>query len=267
MTDGLTYRGQDSISTLYFIFFPFWRRLYCFHKVICQPLSRWEEAKLLKKGAKGGCFSEANDKMNQARWNNSCDMNNDAIMMLCRHCHGNKILSAHHTSCLFATGANLKGTSQYRFEISEPDRPTSPQKPNPLWSPQTKADGFSERTEVCFHFSNAYLIDFVWNLLFWTETLNRSNPLAGPGSHIKSTKNKVFLAGSKSISGSWLWEISLFYSTFVFSVRHKQGSQGRDFAALSKSVAKVHSRVGTFSEWIKRRIMALKVHLPGVWED
>lgn len=122
MTDGLTYRGQDSISTLYFIFSPFWRRLYCFHKVICQPLSRWEEAKLLKKGAKGGCFSEANDKMNQARWNNSCDMNNDAIMMLCRHCHGNKILSSHHTSCLFATEANLKEMSQYHLDISEPAR-------------------------------------------------------------------------------------------------------------------------------------------------
>lgn len=49
-------------------------------------------------------------------------MNNDAIMMLCRHCHGNKILSAHHTSCLFATEANLKGMSQYPLEMSEPDR-------------------------------------------------------------------------------------------------------------------------------------------------
>lgn len=109
---------EARIQFLLFIsfFFPFWRRLYCFHKVICQPLSRWEEAKLLKKGAKGGCFSEANDKMNQARWKNSCDMNNDAIMMLCRHCHGNKILSAHHTSCLCASEANLKGMSP------EPDR-------------------------------------------------------------------------------------------------------------------------------------------------
>lgn len=167
MTDGLTYRGQDSISTLYFIFFPFWRRLYCFHKVICQPLSRWEEAKLLRKGAKGGCFSEANDKMNQARWNNSCDMNNDAIMMLCRHCHGNKILSAHHTSCLFATVANFKGMSQYHLEISDRRWVRYSKNQTLFRSIQMKDDGFSERTEVYFHFSNLYLIDFVWNLLYW----------------------------------------------------------------------------------------------------
>lgn len=52
----------------------------------------------LKKGAKGGSFSEANDKMNQARCNNGCDMNNDAIMMLGGHCHGNKTLSVQQAS-------------------------------------------------------------------------------------------------------------------------------------------------------------------------
>lgn len=83
---------------------------------------------------------------------------------------------------------------------------------------------------------------------------------------LKRIKIKLFLLDLSQYLGPDS-EISLFYSTFVFSVRYKQGSQGRDFAALNKSMAKVHSRVGTFSEWIKRRIMALKVHLPGVWED
>lgn len=84
-----------------------------------------------QKGAKGGCFSEANDKMYEARWSNSCNMNNDAIMMLGGHCHGNKILSVWRvlpcTSQSFTTESYFNCKSLFDCtEISERKDATYP---------------------------------------------------------------------------------------------------------------------------------------------
>lgn len=67
MTDETDDRGQDSISIL---FFSLQETISLFTKSFVSHKADEEKPSSAKKWAKGGCSSDANDKMNQARGNN-----------------------------------------------------------------------------------------------------------------------------------------------------------------------------------------------------
>lgn len=79
MTDEMADRGQDSISTLFFFFFYPARNRIAFHESHLSAMEPKKRSFLASRKAKGGCSSDANDKMNQAWGNNDCDINNDNV--------------------------------------------------------------------------------------------------------------------------------------------------------------------------------------------
>lgn len=62
----------------FFFFYPARNRI-AFHESHLSAMEPKKRSFLASQKAKGGCSSDANDKMNQAWGNNDCDINNDNV--------------------------------------------------------------------------------------------------------------------------------------------------------------------------------------------
>lgn len=107
MTDETADRSQDSISVLFFLSC---RRPYRFpqsHLSAIRPMRRSRASP--KSEPRAVVPVTWGDKMNQARGNNDCDINNDAIKMLGGHWQGN----TKHSPCSRTPVTNIKPTKPY----------------------------------------------------------------------------------------------------------------------------------------------------------